>query len=128
MSNDGLNDDPIPTLPEPTPFELGWLVGLFSGEGCITTKGTGSLQMSLSMTDEEEVRRFHVLIGCGRVYGTYESADGHKTHWEWKAQSREDVERAADLLVPWLCGRRWEQAKRVGLLDGALAGIEYEKE
>jgi hypothetical protein len=107
-----------------TPFEHGWVVGLFSGEGTITTKGAKSIQLSLNMTDEMEVRRFHILIGCGRVYGPYEDSRGHKPRWEWKAQSADNVAQAIGILLPWLDPRRYEQAERVGVLGEALGTIE----
>lgn len=62
---------------------LAWAAGLFEGEGCITRRHKTQTNLVMTMTDEDVVRRFHEVIGHGRVYGPYKTKTGVKLQWRW---------------------------------------------
>jgi hypothetical protein len=54
-----------------TEFELGWIVGLFEGEGCVYRRNRANAPhpvVEIAMTDEDVVRRAHEVAGVGHVY------------------------------------------------------------
>jgi hypothetical protein len=62
---------------------LAWAAGLFEGEGCITRRQGVQTNLVMTMTDEDVVRRFHAIIGHGKVYGPYKTKTGVKLQWRW---------------------------------------------
>jgi len=80
-----------------------WAAGLFEGEG--NARLAGSPRLKVAMTDEDVVRRFHSVVGCGKVTGPYHPGGGRKEVWTWTATGEDAVTTAARLL-PWLCSRR----------------------
>jgi hypothetical protein len=94
-----------------TDYELGWLAGIFEGEGCVSvtnTSGPSRKQRQWSaivnMTDEDVVRRFHRTVGIGSVRP--EPHPPHKTSWRWKIARQEDVLNFCALLGPHMGTRR----------------------
>ena len=94
-----------------TELELGWLAGIFDGEGCVSVTNTAGLSRKqhqwsaiVNMTDEDVVRRFHSIIGIGNVRP--EPHPPHKTSWRWKIAGREDVLNFCALLQPHMGERR----------------------
>jgi hypothetical protein len=47
--------------------EFAWFVGLFEGEGCIGLSSIGRPTVTISMTDEDVIRRAHRICGLGHV-------------------------------------------------------------
>lgn len=100
-----------------------WAAGLFEGEGSLTTKpapeaepGTrGGWAMQLSSTDEDVVRRFASIVGCGTVYGPYTNKGRHaqgrwRPYWKWACQARDQVYGLLAKLYPFLGSRRRARA------------------
>lgn len=79
--------------------------------------------MLLKMTDEDIVRRFHAIVSIGAVYyrepPAHENPTGNplKPTWTWQVTGREPVRAVAEMLWPWLGGRRTAQI--VAVLDVA---------
>lgn len=108
-----------------TEVEIAWAAGLFEGEGCFT--GTTrrhwilnkafeaeyfQVQMSLSMTDEDIVRRFHSIVDCGGVI--VRNFEGNlKRQWMWQGQAVADVERLYLQFKPWLGVRRLDRIEEL---------------
>ena len=90
-----------------TDAEVGWLAGIFEGEGTITYRQPNRHEWALrvSMSDEDVVRRFHRLIGIGNVTGPY-VYNQHKPLWAWRSAAVEDVLNAVALLAPLMGDRR----------------------
>jgi hypothetical protein len=91
--------------------DLSWAVGLFEGEGCFTVSRGGGYQYGrayLVMSDEDVVRRFAEIVGCGKVCieTRQHRAPHHKTMYRWQASSRADFAQTAELLGPHLGQRR----------------------
>ena len=81
-------------------LEIGWAVGLFEGEGSIEPK-----RLQLKMISEESVRRFHVIVGVGKVYGPYgpyPSSHAKHPYYLWVATRKDEIQAAADFLRPLL--------------------------
>lgn len=92
-----------------TPLDLGWVVGMFEGEGSISI-GTkrNEIAMAMCSTDEDVVRRFHNLVSCGTVVGPH-STNGNKDQFTWRS-STNDSERLLRLFLPLLGNRRAARA------------------
>lgn len=98
-----------------------WAAGLFEGEGSIGHKvahrGTRTYKyprLQLAMTDEDVVRRFHEVVGEGRVNGPYRNQADFKPYWAWAAQNSA-AERVMARLLPHLGARRsarWAEVLR----------------
>lgn len=102
-------------LRDMTVAELAWLAGLIEGEGAFTTNNGGhNPRIVMSMTDEDVVRRAHVVSGVGRVGGPYQQKNNRSTTTVWKPTWRWDVSKTEDaldlmeLLYP-LMGERRQQ-------------------
>lgn len=99
-----------------TDHALGWLVGIFEGEGTISViapkKDTHSARVSctVSMTDEDVIQKFRTLSGVGRMYGPYKHAGNRKPYWQWHAHGRV-AQRFLELVLPYLGQRRAARAR-----------------
>lgn len=96
----------------PTTIDMAWLAGLYEGEGCVVWKTTkrNSSAISLSMTDEDIVRRIHDLTGIGTVVILKPRKDHHKAAWRWSVNKQEDVHIFLNAVLPFLGHRRRERA------------------
>jgi len=87
-----------------------WAAGLFEGEGAVHREGRRP-KLSLKMTQEESVRRFHTDVGVGVVYGPYgpyEKQPNRSPFWMWVAEGATAIAVAKELLPhasPWLATR-----------------------
>lgn len=108
-----------------TDEEIGWLCGLFEGEGSIlhyqtpvkgTSRMTTTRGVAVGMTDEDVLRRFHRLVGCGTVYGWDSSNKKHKKVWMWRCSKWVDLKPLLELLEPRMGVRRKDKI-RLLLLD-----------
>lgn len=84
--------------------EWAWAAGLFEGEGSLTPSGNG-WAAKLGTTDEDVIRRFHEVVGCGTVYGPWQRG-AFKPIWQWTCTDKAGLERVAERLGPWLGERR----------------------
>lgn len=99
-----------------TDCEIAWAAGLFEGEGCITIcKRECRPTARINMTDEDVIRRFHAIVGIGKVYGPYQSAGNRKPYWTWYARQA-DAFVVIEMLADWLSHRRLERTEEVRYL------------
>lgn len=91
--------------------EWAWAAGLYEGEGSVTKGKHGTTYtVSMGMTDEDIVHRFHQIIGCGKVYGPYQpKRKGSKLFWRWSVSDKEGTLRFAERILKWLGPRRQAQ-------------------
>lgn len=100
------------------PFNVGWVAGLFEGEGTIVIRGTDrrrSARVAVGSTDVDVVERLQVLVG-GKLNGPY-LRGLNKPIWHWRIDKQADVEEFLLLMRPHLGARRGAKA------DEALAVI-----
>lgn len=90
------------------------MAGLFEGEGCIGTT-QNYCRLYLNMTDEDVVRRLHLLAGMGRVFGPYggEPVNGRprKPYWAWTVRRETQAYALLVAIYPWLGQRRRGRAR-----------------
>ena len=89
--------------------DIGYMAGLFDGEGSITykkykeKKKTGTydcwrIVMEISMTDKSVLDWFHEMLGCGTL--RKKPRPGHKMQWRWRCTFR-DAYYVARLFWPY---------------------------
>jgi hypothetical protein len=96
--------------------EIAWAAGLFEGEGCICAGrnddafGGITWIATLSMSDEDVVRRFHDAVGgIGRVHNS-DRHDGRKPLTNWRCAKQEDLLAFLALMLPYMGTRRLARA------------------
>ena len=103
------------------PFDLGWLVGIFEGEGCVWQRTGGNRPhpvIQVQMTDEDVVRRCYTITGLGHLYER-SAGNTKRLVWEWRVSRYEDVVVLLERMLPHLGDRR--RARVVELLRVAYA-------
>jgi hypothetical protein len=60
----------------------------------------------LGMTDEDVVRRFHAVVGCGSVYEVDKKNPKWKQFYRWQSSRWPDIERVLTEFLPYLGERR----------------------
>lgn len=100
--------------------DLAWAAGLWEGEGCFTGVKNRVPQATMSMTDEDVMRRFAVVIGFGTIYAVTKPAP-RKNCWMWQSRTFESFQATVALLWPWLHERR--RARAAELLLGYRARL-----
>jgi hypothetical protein len=91
--------------------DAAWVAGLFEGEGTIVRGKHYAPAVTISMTDEDVVRRIGDVLGFGTVFGPYDNGPrGDKPVWKWSASTFEQTQAFIALIWPWLGGRRRQRA------------------
>lgn len=65
------------------------------------------------LTDEDVLRRFHEVVGVGKVHGPFHRNPKHKPHWRWHATNWRDTKHVLDLILPYLGERRGAKAREL---------------
>lgn len=109
-------------------LKIAWAAGVFEGEGCIHidyVKGRKypSLGLSVTMTDEDVVQEFSLVVGVNKVYSVNPSTPSNKLQYRWKTNKRTEVERILLLFLPHLGHRRLEKAQEA--LNTPSSGIRW---
>ena len=91
-----------------TDLELGWVAGLYEGEGCTSFKGS-SITVSINMTDEDIIRKLSIFTGIGNITGPYLAKGKIKPYWIWTASNFVEIENLLRQLLPLLGKRRTAQ-------------------
>jgi hypothetical protein len=90
--------------------DVAWLAGLYEGEGCLAAcKPRGapldqarSWVLSITMNDEDIVRRAHGVAGLGQVRPSRQPGNP----WRWNVCARDEVVVVVRQLRPYLGSRR----------------------
>lgn len=108
--------------------EIAWAAGLFEGEGTWGYQ-PNNVRAELSMTDHDVVRRFHAVVGVGRLEPKKTYADHHLPQLMWRVTDRAGVEHVLDLFRPWLGPRRLARAETILRLQAeTTAALQAERE
>lgn len=93
--------------------ELAWAAGLYDGEGCVSSTGTGAQavvgQSSSSDEAPEVLVRFQRAVGAGKINGPY-LRPNRRPHYRWTLGRRADVIDFYAKLWPFLSGPKKTQA------------------
>lgn len=98
-----------------TPEKIAWAAGLFEGEGSIMLvhqRGWWVPLLSLGMTDEDVVRRYHSIVGRGAVRGPVKRAN-RKPMFNWRANGWYCSDEILTAFLPHLGKRRGSRARYV---------------
>jgi hypothetical protein len=93
-----------------TGIDIAWITGIFDGEGCIFFHTNNSVALSVSMSDEDVIRRFHEIVQCGTVRIEPINNNRTKHQYKWQASKKRDVARLLCAMAPLLSNRRREKA------------------
>lgn len=109
-----VRDPRLGRVPEFDDRWLAWLAGLLEGEAyfCFSTNPRttqGGCGVRLRMTDEDVVRRVHVLVGGGSVRGPQPRRGNRQPTWEWALYRREDLLPLLQAILPYMGMRRGER-------------------
>ena len=88
---------------------IDWAIGLFEGEGSIVFSRK-QVYLSIQMTDQDVVKRFHKIVRVGNFRGPYKYK--HKPTWVWACTRAEDVAYLLTEWLPYLGERRAKAAKK----------------
>lgn len=89
-----------------TDIELGFLAGIFEGEGSLfVSMHHGQWMARVAMADEDVVRNFHQRIGIGNVTGPVVRTT-RKDMWRWQIGKQEDLLNFVALFTPLMGTRR----------------------
>jgi hypothetical protein len=90
--------------------DVAWLAGLYEGEGSLLpTRRRGRVdgwRLSITMTDEDIVRRVHGITGRGSVIPIPRQRDDWKDAWRWGVNRRDHIAVIVRALLPYLGKRR----------------------
>jgi len=102
---------------------LAWAAGLFEGEGHIKHRrynrssrpGETAMQrgLTLTMADEDVVRRFHEIVGVGSVNFSKRARPHWSDQWRWDCTSWPDVRTLLHQFLPYLGKRRTLKAQEL---------------
>lgn len=98
--------------------ELAWAAGFFEGEGCffLHKQRNGRIRRgtaTLSNTDFDVLKRFHTIIGVGKIYKVNMKNSKYKQAWQWRLSAREQFDYFASLVEPYLGKRRLEKLNEI---------------
>jgi len=103
--------------PKSRPEAWRWLTGLYEGEGSVTRNGKRNghgMQLTITMKDEDIIRRAHAIAGVGTVEGPYTRDNPNWSDmWRWAVRKREDILYVLRGMWDDLGDRRRDQAVRV---------------
>lgn len=97
--------------------EFGAAVGLFNGEGCVTSKvgdrNCAALVVQMSQARSPEVlERFQSAMGGrGRINGPYPRKERRQSVWEYRCTRYEDALWIIKAMWPWLSQQKRSQAQ-----------------
>lgn len=103
---------------EMTKFQLGWVVGIIEGEGCVTFGGGHQLVVQVVMCDEDSVRRLYRLTGVGAFAANKNDRPGYSPSFRWRVTVARDAVDLLKLIRPYMSERRQQQ------IEVAFAGFQ----
>jgi hypothetical protein len=109
-------------MARPPRSELAWAAGLIEGDGSIVLAPEGP-RLQVRLTDQDVLEHLRNVLG-GSVYGPYRQKElrtvgwdyPRKQFWIW-ALTGPRVERACQLIEPWLGQRRRARLEQLSLLS-----------
>jgi hypothetical protein len=93
-------------------FELGWVVGLIEGEGCISAHNDKAAIIVVS-TDYMVLFRMKSILKCGRISERKTALANRKRMWAYKISVAADVAAVIELTYEHLSLRRQDQCRKV---------------
>jgi hypothetical protein len=88
-----------------TPKQLGWVSGIFEGEGCLSLQKSGGWLLSVASTDFDTILMLWAVTGVGRINPLVVKPHC-KPAWSWRVSRREQVIALVTMLRPLMMSRR----------------------
>lgn len=86
-----------------------WAIGIFEGEGNIYRNDKRrNFVMSVKMKDEDIIKRFYDIVGCGKVVKR-KAYLNYDCMWEWRVTRTNEILELANKIFPFMGERRKEQ-------------------
>src|SRR4051812_38535998 len=93
---------------------VGWIAGVFEGEGYFCHRRNGDLVIQISMTDGEGIKRLHIVLGLG-AFAKNRLLPSGKTAFGWSLTNQAQAAGLMMTLLPLMGERR--RAKIVECLE-----------
>jgi hypothetical protein len=98
---------------DPSIADIAWLAGILEGEGCFgiypqTPRGTRMALICVS-TDLDVLESAQRIAGCGSIKPRTTARGETKPAFAWRTQSRAEVVRLINLVLPYMHSRRREK-------------------
>lgn len=85
-----------------------WAIGVFEGEGTITTDGHGRWNVKVEMTDVDVIYRLKRAWSVGNI--TTRKRPNRQQTWTLRLSRQEDVKWLLESILPFLSVRRTTRA------------------
>jgi len=95
-----------------TDLQLGWIVGLIEGEGCIQLRKPARPNVTVASTDADVIEKLLILTGIGTTRTAKRKTKRNKQVYVWNVTKRDDAGRLLELILPHLCKRRNAKASK----------------
>lgn len=93
--------------------DLAWVAGIIEGEGSISVRSNGLIEVHVNMTDLDVIQRLAAITGVGRVTGPAKPPR-YKAHWKpiayWQVARQDDTAALLMTIFPFLGARRRAKA------------------
>lgn len=114
----------MPPWPDLTEGELGWITGIFEGEGSTGAYGH-AVQARIQMTDLDVMEKVQRLVPSPHGLVHVRKEPGRKQKYQWGLHQGVLVRRFLTLILPLLHERRSAQARKVLLAIEGRPGLGH---
>lgn len=92
-----------------TAIDIGWLAGLFEGEGCFYHRRNGDLLAQVAMTDGDVIGRLQGILGFGTV--KQRRLPSGKIAYQWSSGHQANTAGLMMTLLPLMGARRGDKIR-----------------
>lgn len=100
------------TVNQMTEGQIGWMAGIFDGEGSVCDDGKNGVRLQIEMTDQDTIEKVKEFTGVGNISVVPPSKDNYQIKYKWRVGTKEDVITLINLILPWMSLRRTERMKK----------------
>jgi hypothetical protein len=86
-------------------MNIGWMAGMYEGEGCIERTSTRGYRLCIVSTDFDVIEKIQSFAG-GFVHPTKQYKSHHKPAWKWRLGTKREVTKLLTQMLPFLGNRR----------------------
>ena len=86
-------------------MNIGWMAGLYEGEGCIEKTSTRGYRLTIVSTDLDVIEKIQDFAG-GYVHPQKQYKPHHKPAWKWRIGTKREVIDLLTQMLPFLGNRR----------------------
>jgi hypothetical protein len=90
-------------------MNIGWMAGMYEGEGCIEQTSAHSYRLAIVSTDLDVIEKIQSFAG-GYVHPEKVYKLHHKPAWRWRLGKKNEVANLLEQMLPFLGNRRSNDA------------------